>query len=673
MQQPANDQPSAPEPLLRLLFEQAPGFVAVLEGPEHVFKLANPSYHRLVGAARELVGKSVARALPEVVAQGFVALLDKVFATGQPFLGRRLPYTPEGIAGEAAALRHLDFVYQPIFDSAGRTTGIFVEGHDVTEQVEAESRLQLEAEIRAAQARTFDMALSSIQDFAYTFDRQLRFTYSNKPLLDLLGITLEEIVGKTFWDLPYPQDLADRLSAQIEQVFVTKAQVVGETFYASPTGVQGWFEYIFNPVIGPDGSVTTVAGSTRDITKRLQQEKDLAALNESERTARAEAERASRMKDEFLATLSHELRTPLNAILAWSELLRSGRLGPEKAQEAVERISRNARAQAQLIADLLDVNGIMSGKVSLGIERLPIGTPLMAAIDAVRLDAAKKAVELVEPPRSALTTLLDCDPGRLQQVFWNLLTNAVKFTPAGGSVTVSVDVGSDQLVVRVSDSGDGIDAQFLPYLFERFSQADSSSTRKYGGLGLGLSICKSLVQLHDGEIAAQSSGLGQGACFTVTLPLRQTHVLPHKASRLGSLGDAPLPPADKVLALQGARILVVDDDAEGREVVTAVLNQYGANAVAVGSAQAALEELTRGEPALLLCDIGMPQVDGYELLRRVRLASQVPAIAFTAFARDEDKQRALDSGFAAHITKPAEPATTISVCADVLGRVRGVV
>ena len=223
------------------------------------------------------------------------------------------------------------------------------------------------------------------------------------------------------------------------------------------------------PGFGPDGSVTAVAGSTRDITQRLQQEKDLAALNESERAARAEAERASRVKDEFLATLSHELRTPLNAILAWAELLRSGRLSAERTQEAAERIARNARAQAQLIADLLDMNGIMSGKVGLGIERLPIGTPLMAALDAVRLDAAKKTVELVEPPRNARATQLDCDPGRLQQVFWNLLTNAVKFTPAGGSVTVAVDLYADQLTVRVADSGDGIDPQFLPHLFERFS------------------------------------------------------------------------------------------------------------------------------------------------------------------------------------------------------------
>ena len=329
---------------------------------------------------------------------------------------------------------------------------------------------------------------------------------------------------------------------------------------------------------------------------------------------------------------------------------------------------RSARAQAQLIADLLDVNGVMSGKVRLEIQRIPLARPLAAAIDAVKIDAGRKRVAL-HGPAAPLDISVDCDPGRLQQVFWNLLANAVKFTPAGGTVFVEASSDGHEATVAVSDTGIGMAADFLPRMFQRFSQADSSSTRRHGGLGLGLSICKSLLELHGGSIVAHSDGPGKGSTFTVRLPLHQEHVPEPPASAWGELGGKGLPPGDEALALRGARILVVDDDDEGLAVVGSVLRQYGADIATARSADEALAELGRQPPALMLCDIGLPHVDGYELLRRVREVSSVPAIALTAFARSEDSDKALAGGFAAYLSKPAEPANIVATCARVLGDV----
>lgn len=662
----AGSEPTSQESLLRLLFEQAPGFVCVLGGPGHVYTLVNPAYDRLFGP-REFIGKQVCDAIPEAVTDGFMALLDAVYKTGKPFVGRRAPLALRRGNDGSIEPRFLDFVYQPLLDRAGKVTGIFCQGHDVTETVEAEVKLRVEADKLAAQALMFDTVLSSIEDFAYAFDRDGRFTYLNKPLLDLLGLASEQVVGKTFLELPYPTELAEQLHSQIHEVVESRKQVRGDTFYASPSGTGGWYEYIFNPVFALDGAVVTVTGSTRDVTLRRDTENRLAALNESERAARAEAERAGRLKDEFLATLSHELRTPLNSIQSWAHLLRSGRLTQEQAKDAVERISRSSSAQGQLIADLLDINGIASGKVRLTIERVPLAKPLLGALDSVALDAAAKKVAL-QWPQLDTTLLIDCDPGRLQQVFWNLLTNAVKFTPSAGTVTAAVQWAADSVTVTVSDTGIGVGASFIPHLFERFSQEDSSSTRTYGGLGLGLSISKSLVEMHGGQIAVSSAGEPSGATFSVTLPRKQVHITTESASAWGSLEDADLPSHQEVMALQGARILVVDDDVEGRVALATVLRQYGAIVVEAGDADEAFDKLQAQVPALIICDIGMPVIDGYQLLWRIRKNHDIPAVAFTAFARDEDKQRALASGFVTHIAKPSAPAVTIRICAEILRR-----
>ena len=636
----------------------------MLQGPRHVFTLANPAYYQLVGR-RDLIGRPASEAVPESVEAGFIEILDEVFRSGKPFSGRRLSlplYRSEGAKPER---RFFNLVYQPLVDAAGRVAGIFCEGHDVTEEVRAEESFRAEAEQRIAQAKLFDSALSAIDDFAYTFDCAGRFTYANKPLTDLLGLKPEEVVGKRFPELPYPAELADRLQSELDEVVASGRQVKGETYYKSPTGKDGWYEYIFNPILGNDGTVTSIAGSTRNVTIRQEQERRLTALHESERLAREEAERAGRLKDDFLATLSHELRTPLQAIQGWADLLRSGRLPLDQMQNAGDRIARNARMQGQLIADLLDVNRIMSGKLRLGVERVPIAKPIAAAIEAVRMDAARKGVVIdLLAPASSLE--LDCDPNRVQQVIWNLLANAIKFTPAGGTISVGIEHGESDLTVRISDTGAGIAPEFLPRLFERFSQADSSSTRKFGGLGLGLSICKSLVEMHGGAIWAASDGEGRGATVSVRLPLAQAGKLEHRVSTWGDLLDADMPPVEAVPSITGARILIVDDDDEGRQMLVTVLQQYDAVVLSASSADDAFDQAQASWPDLIICDIGMPVVDGHQLLWRIRKHSNVPAIALTALAQPSDRRKALESGFAAHIAKPAPPALVVRTCADVL-------
>ena len=292
-QRPALSPPSAgQEQFLRLLFEQAPGFIAVLQGPRHVFTLANPAYYQLVGRRSTLVGRPASEAVPEAVAAGFIDLLDEVYRSGKPFAGRRMSLSLYRSEGEDSERRFFNFVYQPLLDASGRVAGIFCEGQDVTEEVRAEESLRAEAEQRAAQAKLFDAALSAIDDFAYTFDHSGRFTYANKPLVDLLGLEPDEVVGKTFLELPYPPDLAARLQSELDEVVASGRQVKGETYYRSPTGIEGWYEYIFNPVLGPNGSVTSIAGSTRNVTVRQQQERRLTALHASEQRAREEAERS---------------------------------------------------------------------------------------------------------------------------------------------------------------------------------------------------------------------------------------------------------------------------------------------------------------------------------------------------------------------------------------------
>jgi signal transduction histidine kinase len=402
---------------------------------------------------------------------------------------------------------------------------------------------------------------------------------------------------------------------------------------------------------------------------------DNARLYEAAQKARREAETANRLKDEFLATVSHELRTPLNAIFGWSRMLRGGRLDALSVAHAVETIERNAKAQEQIIEDILDVSRIITGKIRLDVSPIEIVPVLEAAVDALQPTAEARQVRL-QMVLDTKPSLVLGDAGRLQQIVWNLLSNAIKFTSKGGRVQLALERVNSHIEIKVTDTGQGISKEFLPYVFERFRQADSSTTRKYGGLGLGLAIVRHLTELHGGTVAAESPGEGQGATFIVRLPLavvregESTLNQPQHLRFHQPLEDDISPESSEDLA--GVRVLVVDDEADARDLLTVILRQYGADVKAAGSTPAALGTLKEWLPDVLVSDIGMPDQDGYALIREVRALSleqggDTPAIALTAYARSEDRLKALRSGFHVHVAKPVEPT---ELSATIAGLVR---
>ncbi len=398
-----------------------------------------------------------------------------------------------------------------------------------------------------------------------------------------------------------------------------------------------------------------------------------ARLYELSQRERTRVEEATRAKDEFVAMLSHELRTPLNAMLGWSKLLRAGALAEDKRGHALEVIERNAAAQSQLVADLLDVSRIISGKIRLNLAQVDPAGVLEMVIEGVRPAAEGKRVQIQTAVAPDVGTLRG-DPDRLQQVFWNLLTNAVKFSARGGAVRVALARVESHVQVVVQDSGIGIAPDLLPRVFDRFRQGDEGSARAFGGLGLGLAIVKHLVELHGGTVAAESGGVGRGAAFTVTLPisplLTSSLVLPRERATTEETERPSTPEFD----LTGVRGLIIDDEPDARELLEMVLSSYGMVLQSVGGAEDALERLRTFTPDVILSDVGMPETDGYTLIRKVRMLEDaekknVPAIALTAFARNEDRTRALLAGFNAHLAKPVEPVILGAMIADLVGRV----
>ncbi|MDQ6619771.1 MAG: ATP-binding protein [Pseudomonadota bacterium] len=398
-------------------------------------------------------------------------------------------------------------------------------------------------------------------------------------------------------------------------------------------------------------------------------------LLQSERMARAEAERMSEMKDEFLATLSHELRTPLSSILGWSYVLRRGVQDPEELQRGVEAIERNARVQTQLIEDLLDMSRINSGKLRLDVQPVQPISFVEAALETVRPAADAKGIRIdsaLDPKAGPIAG----DPGRLQQVVWNLLSNAIKFTPKEGKVQVVLERVDSHIEIAIADTGIGIDPDFLPHVFERFRQADGSSTRQHGGLGLGLAIVKHLVELHGGTVDVYSAGDGRGATFRVLLPLLVVHRSTFPAPREHPAAARPGMAEFARVDLSGVKVLVVDDEPDARELIRRVLSDCGAEVNVAASGDDALALIPQQRPHVLVSDIGMPGMDGYDLLRKVRMlgianGGKVPAIALTAFARSEDRTRALHAGFLVHVSKPVEPAELVATVASVAGRSSG--
>ncbi|MEP1079149.1 ATP-binding protein [Leptolyngbya sp. PL-A3] len=403
-----------------------------------------------------------------------------------------------------------------------------------------------------------------------------------------------------------------------------------------------------------------LARQATDLIEQRQDEAERKQLLAREQTAREEAETANRIKDEFLAVLSHELRSPLNPILGWSRLLQNSKLDEVRTKQALTTIERNAKLQAELIEDLLDVSRILQGKLSLTVSPINLASTIKSAIETVRLAAEAKSIA-IETPLDSTMGLVAGDATRLQQVVWNLLSNAVKFTPAGGQVTVRLEQVDHQARITVTDTGKGIAPDFLPYVFDYFRQADSATTRKFGGLGLGLAIVRHLVELHGGTIQADSSGEGLGATFTVHLPLMQASP-PIEQRSLSS---------QQFATLQGTHVLVVDDDTDTRDFIEFLLQQAGARVVASASAEAALTALMQFQPDVLVSDIGMPEMDGYTLMQRVRAlppeqGGQIPAIALTAYAGEFDQRQALSVGFQRHVPKPVEPEKLVEVIVSLL-------
>jgi PAS domain S-box-containing protein len=419
------------------------------------------------------------------------------------------------------------------------------------------------------------------------------------------------------------------------------------------------------------GNPVRMIGSMMDITQRQKAEEEREQLLAREQAARAEAEAANRMKDEFLATLSHELRTPLNAMIGWTQLLRTRKFNEATAARALETIDRNTKSLAQLIEDVLDVSRIITGKLRLNFHPVELVPVIEAALDTVRPAAEAKDIQ-IESRLDPSAGLVLGDPNRLQQVVWNLLSNAVKFTPKSGRVLVRLELIHSRVQISVSDTGQGISPEFLPYVFDRFRQADSSSTRSHGGLGLGLAIVRHLVELHGGTVHAHSPGIRQGATFFVNLPLM---AVAHRASAPEQIQP---PVKNEVLtsslpSLDGLRVLVVDDEADARELLIAALGQYGAEVTAVAAVAEAIEALQRLQPNVLVSDIGMPGEDGYALIRQVRALAaeqggQIPVVALTAYARAEDRTQAILAGFQLHVPKPVNPAELAAVIANLAGR-----
>ncbi len=487
------------------------------------------------------------------------------------------------------------------------------------------------------------------------------------------------IFGDASWrDIVHPESAA-LIAREWTQSVATGEPYEQEIKIRDETdGTYRWFLSRATPIKDAEGRIVRWIGTSTDVHEQKQLSEQNNHLLESERAARAQAERTSQMKDEFLATLSHELRTPLNAILGWTQVLRGDPGNVEDVKDGLATIERNAKAQTQIIEDLLDMSKIISGKVRLDVQPLHLDQVISAAVDTMRPAATAKNIRLqalVDPQ----ARMISGDPNRLQQVFWNLLTNAIKFTPKGGKVQVVLERVHSHLEVCVADTGEGIAPEFLPYVFDRFRQQDASTTRKHGGLGLGLAIVKQLVDLHGGSIRAESAGPGQGTTFRLMLPLSAVQpaleqTAPERRHPQGG-EDAELSIPAELLDLAGLKVLVVDDEPDARTLIKRLLEDRKVSVWLAGSAAEALAILQAERPDVLVSDIGMPEEDGYSLIRRIRAlkaeeGGSTPAIALTAYARAEDRLKAILAGFQIHISKPVNTVELLALVATLAGRVR---
>jgi len=547
--------------------------------------------------------------------------------------------------------RVFQYRLNPLRDGAGRVVGVFGTSLDVTEWQRSATELR-------EQNERFRFLLGQVPAILWTTDRELCLTSSIGAGLAAIGQVENQLLGVSLYDfLGVARGDHARLAGHLDALH-------GKSGFVEDVWAGRDYGTYFTPLRGVDGEVAGIVGLTIDLSERKQVERAREELLRREQLAREQAEAANRMKDEFVATVSHELRTPLNAILGWAHLLREDDLDDDTRARALETIERNAAAQARLVEDLLDVSSIVSGKARLDVRPVrDLAALATAAIESVRPASRAKGVELRHAFAPDLGVLLG-DPERLQQIVWNLVQNAVKFTPRGGLVEVAIERGSDRVVLRVRDTGEGISPAFLPHVFERFRQQDASPTRRHAGIGLGLAIVRHLVELQGGEVHAESAGEGRGATFTATFPLlaRDVAVLVRGPAAIAAQADRN--------ALAGLRVVVVDDEPDTLEMIRVTLARCNAQVRTASSALEALEHVVRWNPDVMLADLGMPERDGFWLLRHVRdlapsRGGRVPAVALTAYARAEDRSRALAAGFQMHVAKPVEPATLVAAIASI--------
>jgi PAS domain S-box-containing protein len=622
-------------------FDTIPNGIAYLDADGTVLR-ANRALAQLLGMrAEELVGSHP---------------LPPVPGAAKPPEGWPLERARQSLQREVSEVplggRWLEIAVDPV-----ARNGVFLGAvrtiTDITERKRAQTQLQ-------AAVERLDSILSGITDAYFSFAPDWTILAVNRVAADaIFQRPAAELVGRDVRVL-YPEFLDSPFARRYRRAWEEGQPV---HFEERSGALRRWYEVHAYP------QADRLEVYLRDITDRKQAEAERDQLLERERAARLEAEAANRLKDEFLATLSHELRTPLNAIVGWAAVLRGQTVNPD-LRRAVDTIDRNARAQSQLIEDILDVSRIVTGKLTLDVRPVDLVTVVGAALESLRPSAEAKQIR-VEVDLDPALPELSGDAGRLQQVVWNLLSNSIKFTPAGGTVSISASVDGAEVRLDIRDSGAGIDPDFLPHVFERFRQADASTTRAHGGLGLGLAIVRHLVELHGGTVAAESEGPGRGATFRVRLPVRRG---PGARTVAEDARGAAARPATPSVQLNGLRVLVVDDDVDTLALLVTVLRASGAETFAASSARMALETFLAAQPHLVVSDIGLPGEDGFSLIAAIRslpreAGGAVPAVALTAYARVEDRDRALRSGFDMHLPKPIDPDALLAALAEIRSRV----
>ncbi len=650
---------------MRYLFSEAPMSIAIYRGAEYRLEFANPTFLRVAARSESVLGQTHAEIFPE--AQGALRpLFDEVFASGQPRIFPELRGFIERGSGVQEVFFHLSLV--PLRDELGRVEWLMSISLEVTERVRAREALEAARQALTHAEQRLRLALDAAKVGIWDLDPRSGALLWDARCREMYGLPLTAQVDRdSVFALTHPQDRAAVLVDWQRALAAGQACELSLDYriHRASDGAVRWLS-ARGKVLVEGGQVARIVGTLADDTELRAAQAARDELLERERVARADAELANRVKDQFLATVSHELRTPLNAILGWTSILAEKQGDAALFQKGVEVIYRNARAQAKIIEDILDVSRIITGKLKLDLREVDLRSVIQDAIDVIRPSADKKKVtlELVTPHEPAPIL---CDPDRMQQVVWNLLSNAVKFTDAGGSISVRVEGDATTASIKVEDSGCGLAAEYLPRIFERFRQVDSSAARRFGGLGLGLAIVRHLVELHGGRVSAQSDGLGHGSLFTVELPRQEA---PAVTSEEPPRPSSKFPVAAARRSMTGLRVLIVEDEPDARAMLETLLSEDGALIESTASADEALRALDEERFDVLVSDIGLPGRDGYALIRAVRerpdAARSIPAIALTAYVRDVDRDLALSSGFDAHLPKPLDLVRLTSTISTLL-------